>query len=474
MQYNININQKQLYELSQELGVEISIKTASVLDYFKSAHTVFKVKVINNEIYYKTEYQKVLNQNPLLNIGIKQLTRHFDKLVEMKILKKEIVKGGGTDTYFATDENYIKCFFEITQDKNVLLTRQKCSVRQDKNVLSYNIDHNTNKYINNKHIKKIYKKENENEKTEPKTPNQKTPEQMFDENRQNQNLENPSPKFSRLKEIISKLDPRYEQSFHQKVIPYFNELLESQTLNQDELEMFCGFILERKTERLDFRAWCIHRNTYLNYFTEFTPLLEIERARIERLTREGREFQERLAREKAEANKTPEQIKAEENELLERKAVGKDFIEMCKKAEIDRKREKAKKEQEIQNEKDEKVRIANEKYQKEQLEMINFANKNKEKAEKMAEYIKEKSQNQPVEKLAEVCKEAMRIFNPEQYKELYLNEDLNSKTPTFTLNKIQDVEISELKKWEAEKTDKVFENPQMQNYLNQKYLTKIS
>ncbi len=144
MQYNININQKQLIELSSYLGIKINLKTASILDFFKKAHTVFNKKIIKNDVYYKVEYEKVLEQNPLLGIEKKQVARHFDKLVEMSILKKQIVKGKGTETYFAPDFNYIKCFFEFkTQDKNVLSTGQKSSVPQDKNVLSY-IEHKNN------------------------------------------------------------------------------------------------------------------------------------------------------------------------------------------------------------------------------------------------------------------------------------------------------------------------------------------
>ena len=134
--------------MSEEIGIKINLKTATILNYFKEAHTVFLKKIIDNEVYYKVEYKKVLEQNPLLDIEVKQLSRHFDKLVEMGILKKEIVKNSGTETYFATGKNYIKCFFE-TQDKNVLSRGQKCPVAEDKNVLSiYKHKNNKHKEIN--------------------------------------------------------------------------------------------------------------------------------------------------------------------------------------------------------------------------------------------------------------------------------------------------------------------------------------
>lgn len=177
MQYNININQKQLVELANELDVKINLKTATVLNYFKEAHTVFKQKTINGDVWYQINYDKVLEQNPLLDVEPKQIARYFKHLVDLDILSITVEKGFGTITWYKPSTNYIRCFFETRQDKKVpsdstkkfYPTEQKSSVRQDKKVLSY-IEHNNNKHINNN----ILDKKIENFINNPNYPRWKT------------------------------------------------------------------------------------------------------------------------------------------------------------------------------------------------------------------------------------------------------------------------------------------------------------
>lgn len=147
MQYNITINQKQLVELSQKLGVKINLKTATVLNYFKEAHTVFQQKIIDGSVWYRVDYTKVLEQNPLLDIEKKQLANHFQLLVEMLVLDKFLDKASGNQVYFKPGENYIPCFFDVPPiEKNFHTYRKKLSYPIEKNFYRYNIEHSNNKH----------------------------------------------------------------------------------------------------------------------------------------------------------------------------------------------------------------------------------------------------------------------------------------------------------------------------------------
>lgn len=115
MQYNININQKAILEISKKTGVKLGLKHASIIDFylkFRNSKKA-KTKIFEEKEYVWISYSLILGNLPLLEIKSKDvLARYFIDLIKANILIKVVSKEMGNKTYWRPGENFEDLFFD--------------------------------------------------------------------------------------------------------------------------------------------------------------------------------------------------------------------------------------------------------------------------------------------------------------------------------------------------------------------------
>ena len=115
MQYNININQKALLDLSTKTDVKLGLKHACLIDFFTKFRNSNKAKtmIFEGNEYIWVSYGLILENLPLLEIKSKDvLARYFNDLIKAKILTKVTSKKMGNKTYWRQGENFGCLFFD--------------------------------------------------------------------------------------------------------------------------------------------------------------------------------------------------------------------------------------------------------------------------------------------------------------------------------------------------------------------------
>lgn len=96
-----------LQEEAVALGLDLIV--LAVLRYFVDFVATGKMVVENiaGEDYYWLRYDKVLENNPIFYIKNKEvLSRRLSRLIDLKILKRHILRRNGVYTFFCLGENY--------------------------------------------------------------------------------------------------------------------------------------------------------------------------------------------------------------------------------------------------------------------------------------------------------------------------------------------------------------------------------
>ena len=110
MRAYININQKAFFEISKQRNVKIDLIDATIFEYvYKFAISNNAIKqLIDNKLFIWCSYQKIIDDNPLLNISSKKaIELRLNKLVEIGLLSKFTDKKQGNKTFFnVTDLAY--------------------------------------------------------------------------------------------------------------------------------------------------------------------------------------------------------------------------------------------------------------------------------------------------------------------------------------------------------------------------------
>ncbi len=120
MQYNFDINQKAIVELSKTTGVKLGLQEAVIIDFIaKFAHSgECEVIIIEGKVYYWLAYSKIIEECPLLGIKNKEvLARKIELLENAGILLKHYEAGKVRKTYFAFGPNYKHIVFDYKKNK---------------------------------------------------------------------------------------------------------------------------------------------------------------------------------------------------------------------------------------------------------------------------------------------------------------------------------------------------------------------
>lgn len=102
MKYTVmGFSQKAVIDLNAA-GLKIDVADLAILRWLVDfSHTEKMVKVFENErVYYWVNYQSVLDDLPILNIGRRMLSNRMQKMVDAGILCSSLKKTGGTFTYY--------------------------------------------------------------------------------------------------------------------------------------------------------------------------------------------------------------------------------------------------------------------------------------------------------------------------------------------------------------------------------------
>lgn len=116
MQFNTNINNKTLLKINKEGRFKLNLIHGAIVDFFAKIYSnpKFQFQIINNDKYVYLNYDKVITELPLLDIGKKSVQMYINTLVNANILKKEIVNY--QYTYFAPGERFGEFFSDSTEE----------------------------------------------------------------------------------------------------------------------------------------------------------------------------------------------------------------------------------------------------------------------------------------------------------------------------------------------------------------------
>ena len=167
MKAYININQQAFNQLSQIKKIKIDLIDATIFEFiykFSISNKANK-KLIDNKLYIWCSYQKIIDDNPLLNISTKKAIEiRLNKLCKLGILSKFTDKKLGNKTYFNVTDLAYSLLIENTNISNEnyqgLVTKITKVSNEDYQGVS-NEDYYNSKLVDSKLIEKekIYKKE---------------------------------------------------------------------------------------------------------------------------------------------------------------------------------------------------------------------------------------------------------------------------------------------------------------------------
>lgn len=110
MRAYININQKAFSELAILKDTKIDLVDATIFEYIVKFAVSNKAnkQLIDNKLFIWCSYQKIIDDNPLLNINSKKaIELRLNKLIEIGLFDKFTDKSKGNKTYFnVTDLAY--------------------------------------------------------------------------------------------------------------------------------------------------------------------------------------------------------------------------------------------------------------------------------------------------------------------------------------------------------------------------------
>lgn len=110
MRAYININQKAFSELAILKRTKIDLIDATIFEYIVKFAVSNKAEkqLIDNKLFVWCSYQKIIDDNPLLNINSKKaIELRLNKLIEIGLFEKFTDKSKGNKTFFnVTDLAY--------------------------------------------------------------------------------------------------------------------------------------------------------------------------------------------------------------------------------------------------------------------------------------------------------------------------------------------------------------------------------
>lgn len=127
-----------IYGFSQKRLIELELDhtDALILRYFIDFKDSGKMKteIFNDEIYYWVQYEKVVEEIPIIRItNNNNMYRRFRKLVKANVLKHRTKRKGGTFSYFRPNKEYYSLISEgcVSKDGGGTSKKAKGSAPKD-------------------------------------------------------------------------------------------------------------------------------------------------------------------------------------------------------------------------------------------------------------------------------------------------------------------------------------------------------
>lgn len=121
MRAYININQKAFSELSTLKNIKLDLIDATIFEYivkFSVSNSATK-QIIDNKLFAWCSYQKIIDDNPLLNINSKKaIELRLNKLIDIGLFEKFTDKEKGNKTFFNVTDLAFKLVIENTNLSN--------------------------------------------------------------------------------------------------------------------------------------------------------------------------------------------------------------------------------------------------------------------------------------------------------------------------------------------------------------------
>jgi hypothetical protein len=120
MKYTIEgFNQKAAMNITAEKDgktLKLDCTDLIILRFFVDFYPNMTKKIIDGKEYAWVNYQHILDDMPLLNIGKRSLMDRFKKLVDLKVLSHITYKENGTFSYYGFGENYSLLISDYEQE----------------------------------------------------------------------------------------------------------------------------------------------------------------------------------------------------------------------------------------------------------------------------------------------------------------------------------------------------------------------
>lgn len=121
MRAYININQKAFSELSMLKNIKLDLIDATIFEYivkFSVSNSATK-QIIDNKLFAWCSYQKIIDDNPLLNINSKKaIELRLNKLINIGLFDKFTDKEKGNKTFFNVTDLAFRLVIENTNLSN--------------------------------------------------------------------------------------------------------------------------------------------------------------------------------------------------------------------------------------------------------------------------------------------------------------------------------------------------------------------
>lgn len=146
MKYTIEgFNQKAAMNITAEKDgktLKLDCTDLIILRFFVDFYPNMTKKIIDGKEYAWVNYQHILDDMPLLNIGKRSLMDRFKKLVDLKVLSHITYKENGTFSYYGFGENYSLLISDYEQECRETISEGMKNISQGMKNIAYPCEEN--------------------------------------------------------------------------------------------------------------------------------------------------------------------------------------------------------------------------------------------------------------------------------------------------------------------------------------------
>lgn len=146
MKYTIEgFNQKAAMNITAEKDgktLKLDCTDLIILRFFVDFYPNMTKKIIDGKEYAWVNYQHILDDMPLLNIGKRSLMDRFKKLVDLKVLSHITYKENGTFSYYGFGENYSLLISDYEQECRETISQGMKNIAEGVKNIAYPCEEN--------------------------------------------------------------------------------------------------------------------------------------------------------------------------------------------------------------------------------------------------------------------------------------------------------------------------------------------